>query len=183
MSTTTPENPASESTNGHAVQEAQTSLPRVSPEQIRPAAEEILTKLLRMLRFETQIEAEINGENLRFRIKCEDAGRLIGRGGSNLSGLQFLLNRMMFRKVAGAPRVFIDVEGFKEEIDSDVLKRAEAAAEQVRRWGESLELAPMNSYERRVIHQHFANDPEIEVESIQDARNPNLKRMILKLKR
>jgi spoIIIJ-associated protein len=157
-------------------------VPKVSAEEIRDTAFDILQQMLRMLHFQTEIETEITGPNLRFRIKCEDAGRLIGRGGSNLSSLQFLLNRLIFRKVAGAPRVYLDVEGFKEEVDDGVIQRAEAAAEQVRRWGESLELAPMNSYERRVVHQHFANHPEVVVESVQDPRNQSLKRMILKLK-
>jgi spoIIIJ-associated protein len=182
MSTTTPENP--ESVNSQDVTasplQGAVAAPKVSPEEVQPTAHEILSTLLKMLHFETELQAESNGQNLRFLIKCEDAGRLIGRGGNNLSGLQFLLNRLIFRKMAGAPRVYIDVEGFKEQIDGDVLKRAQAVAEQVRRWGEPLELASMNSYERRVIHQHFTNDPEIVVESVADGKNPNLKRMILK---
>lgn len=182
MNTPTSGNPTSEPVNGQA-EGATASGPKLSAGEIQSTAHEILSSLLKMLRFETQIETEITEQNLHFRIKCEDAGRLIGRGGNNLSSLQFLLNRLIFRKFAGTPRVYIDVEGFKEQIDDDVLKRAEAAAEQVRRWGESLELAPMNSYERRVIHQHFANDPEITVESLPDAGNQSLKRMILKLKR
>ncbi len=173
---------ASEPVNGR-IAEPSSFEPKVSAAEIQSTAQEILGSLLKMLQFETEIETEIAEQHLRFRIKCEDAGRLIGRGGNNLSSLQFLLNRLVFRKFAGAPRVYIDVEGFKEQVDGDVLRRAEAAAEQVRRWGESLELAPMNSYERRMIHQHFANDPEIVVESIPDIRNLSLKRMILKLKR
>ena len=182
MSTPTSGNPTAEPVNGR-INEPTAPGPKLSAGEIQSTAQEILGSLLKMLRFETEIETEITEQNLRFRIKCEDAGRLIGRGGNNLSSLQFLLNRLVFRKFAGAPRVYIDVEGFKEQIDDDVLKRADAAAEQVRRWGESLELAPMNSYERRVIHQHFANDPEIAVESVPDANNQSLKRMILKLKR
>ena len=155
---------------------------RLAPEEIKESAIEILNNLLRMLGFETQIESEIKEQNLRILIKCEDAGRLIGRGGNSLSGLQFLLNRLLFRKKLGAPRVLLDVEGFKEQMDQEVLRRADAAAEQVRRWGESLELAPMNSYERRVVHQRFANDPEIVVESVADARNKNLKKMVMRLR-
>lgn len=187
METAASETPHSEpvniaNLNGSVFEEPLAPGPKVPPEQIKATANEILVDLLKLLRFQTEIVAEITGQNLRFRIKCEDAGRLIGRGGSNLSSLQFLLNRLIFRRIAGAPRVYLDVEGFKEEIDGDVIKRVQAAAEQVRRWGESLELAPMNSYERRVIHQHFLNDPEIVVESVVDPRNENLKRMVLRLK-
>ncbi len=154
----------------------------LSPEEIRETAHGVLEQLLRFLQFDTEIDTELNGQHLRFRIRCEDAGRLIGRGGVNLSGLQFLVNRIVVRRHNGAPRVYLDVEGFREQLDDDVIKRAQAAAEQVRRWGESLELAPMNSYERRVIHQHYANDPEIVVESVPDPRNQNLKKMVMRLR-
>src|SRR5437868_3862821 len=125
MSSATPEIPNSEPVNSENSPESSNSITeeKVPPETIKPIAHEVLNSLLRMLGFQTEIDSEIIGANLRIRIKCEDAGRLIGRGGSNLSSLQFLLNRLIFRRVPGAPRVYLDVEGFKEEIDGDVIKR------------------------------------------------------------
>lgn len=190
MMTQTPENTPTETAAlpdqpapARAENEGAAPTPRLAPEQIQDVALETLGRMLEMLQFQTRIETAVDGQNLRVLIHCEDAGRLIGRGGNTLQSLQFLLNRMVIRRQPGAPRIYLDVEGFKEQMDSEVLKRAEAAAEQVRRWGESLELAPMNAYERRVIHQRFAEDPEITAESVEDGSDGKLKRMILRLKK
>jgi len=38
-------------------------------------------------------------------------------------------------------------------------------ADQVRRTGKPIALAPMNSFDRRLVHQAFAEDPEIATQS------------------
>ena len=47
------------------------------------------------------------------------------------------------------------------------LDKAIKAADQVRRWGDIVELEPMNSYDRRIIHNALKDDPEIETHSVE----------------
>ena len=53
------------------------------------------------------------------------------------------------------------------EIDLERAKRAKEAAEKVRRWGDIIELEPMNAYDRRIVHQALKDDPDVETHSVE----------------
>ena len=48
-----------------------------------------------------------------------------------------------------------------------LVKRAKDAADKVRRWGDVVELEPMNAFERRIVHQAIKDDPDIETHSVE----------------
>jgi len=98
-------------------------------------------------------------------IHTRDAGRLIGRDGHTLEDLQYLLNRILNRYDESAANVIVDVEGYRQKEKQDFIGRIRELAEQVRRTGHPLVLAPMNSFDRRLVHQAFADDPEILTQS------------------
>jgi spoIIIJ-associated protein len=98
-------------------------------------------------------------------IHTREAGRLIGRDGQALEDLQYLLNRILNRNDESAPNVIVDVEGYRQKEKQDFLGRVRELADQVRRTGRPIALAPMNSFDRRLVHQAFAEDPEIATQS------------------
>ena len=109
-------------------------------------------------------ETEPSGRHV-LNIRSREAGRLIGRDGQILEDLQYLLNRNLNRGEEGAANVIIDVEGYRQKEKQDFLGRVRELADQVRRTGRPLVLAPMNSFDRRLVHQAFSDDPEILTQS------------------
>lgn len=138
-------------------------------------AKTLLEKLLNLMGIEAKIEQCSMDDTPLLHIETPDAGRLIGKFGQTLNDLQFLLNRMLYRQVAcrsaepteeSRPfRVIIDVERYRERQRDELLKHVFQTADQVRRWGDPVDLEPMNSFTRRIVHRAFANDPEIETVS------------------
>lgn len=100
-------------------------------------------------------------------VKTDDAGRLIGRQGQTLSDLQYITNRLLFQQDTAAPKVTVDVGGYRAQAREALVKRAQEAAEKVRRWGDPVELEPMNAFDRRVVHQTLKDDPDIETHSVE----------------
>ena len=100
-------------------------------------------------------------------IKCDDSVRLIGRQGQTLSDLQYIVNRMIFQADPEAPRVTVDVGGYRTQAREALVKKAKEAAEKVRRGGDIVELEPLNSFERRIVHQAIKDDPDIESQSVE----------------
>lgn len=98
-------------------------------------------------------------------IRTREAGRLIGRDGHTLEDLQYLLNRILNRSEEGAANVIVDVEGYRQKEKLDFIGRVRELADQVRRTGHPVSLDPMNSFDRRLVHQAFADDPEIGTQS------------------
>jgi spoIIIJ-associated protein len=113
-------------------------------------------------------------------IHSRESSRLIGRDGQTLEDLQYLLNRILNRNEEGAANVIVDVEGYRQKEKQDFLGRIRDQAEEVRRTGKPLVLAPMNSFDRRLVHQAFADDPEIGTQS--EEGSARLKQVTLSLK-
>ena len=126
-----------------------------------------LEELLRRLGFAATIEEHMMEEGLLLDVKADDAGRLIGRQGQTLSELQYILNRLLFHHDDSAPKVTVDVGGYRAQAREALVKKAKDAAEKVRRWGDIVELEPLNAFERRIVHNALKDDPSVETHSVE----------------
>jgi spoIIIJ-associated protein len=140
-----------------------------------------LEKLLELLGFTATVEEHVLEEGLLLDVKTEDAGRLIGRQGQVLSELQYVLNRLSFRQDTTAPKVMVDVGGYRAQARDALVKKAKDAAEKVRRWGDIVELEPMNAFDRRVVHNALKDDPGVETHSV-EVEGTNKKAILLRPK-
>lgn len=126
---------------------------------------ETLEKILTSLGFSATIEEHKVDEGVLLEVKADDAGRLIGRQGQTLADLQYITNRLLFQQDASAPKVMVDVGGYRAQARDALAKRAMEAADKVRRWGDAVELEPMNAFDRRIVHQALKDDPDVETHS------------------
>jgi spoIIIJ-associated protein len=125
-----------------------------------------LAKLLELLGFPAEIEEHRLEDGILLDVKTEDSGRLIGRQGQTLSDLQYVLNRLLFQQDKEAPKAMVDVAGYRAQAREALVKKAKDAAEKVHRWGDVVELEPLNAFDRRIIHQALKDDPAIEAQSV-----------------
>jgi spoIIIJ-associated protein len=138
--------------------------------------------MLELLGFPATLEEHPLEEGLLLDIRAEDSGRLIGRQGQTLSDLQYVLNRMLFLQDAKAPKVTLDVGGYRSQAREALVRKAKEAAEKVRRWGDVVELEPMSAFDRRVVHQTLRDDPDIETHSV-EVEGSDKKAILLRPKR
>ena len=128
----------------------------------REQARTVLQEILRLMGFDAKVEAFDQPENeVLLHIESPDAGRLIGRGAQGLEALQLVVNRMTGRQGEQPIRFIVDVEHYLERKKDRLLKMALDAAEQVRQTGRPVKLAPMNSAERRIIHQALKDAKDV----------------------
>jgi len=131
---------------------------------------ELLDTILGYLGFVVQIdEAQGEAGNQVLQIYMEESHTLIGRDGETLEALQFLLNRLIQSKDREAPKVTVDCEHYRSMRDDRIVQRVKTLAERVRISGRSLQLEPMNSYERRIVHNAFKDDPDVATWSPSDS--------------
>jgi len=131
---------------------------------------ELLDTMLGYLGFVVQIEETTNeGGNLKLQIYTEESRRLIGRDGETLDAIQFLLNRLLQAKDKDAEKVIVDCEHYRSMREDRIVQRVRELADRVRITGRSLQLEPMNSYERRLVHNAFKDDPDVATWSPSDS--------------
>jgi spoIIIJ-associated protein len=128
---------------------------------MNPTPKELLDTMLGHLDFAFEIKETESGDGITLQIYSPEKERIAGRRGEVMEDLQLLVNRMLLAKNPKAPRVTVDVEHYREMHDDSLVARVKQLAEVVRTTGRSFQLEPMNSYQRRIIHNTFKNDPEI----------------------
>lgn len=126
-----------------------------------------LETLLGHMGFQATVEEHQLEDGLLLDVKADDAGRLIGRQGQTLGALQYLVNRLLIRQDPKAPKIMVDVAGYRAEARDALVKKAKDAAEKVRRWGDIVELEPMSAFDRRIIHNAIKDDPQVETHSVE----------------
>lgn len=142
----------------------------------------ILEQLLQTLGFEVKINQREEEGVISLEVETNDPGRLIGRQGQTLSELQYITNRLIFRQDPDSPKVTLDVGNYRSQQKDALLVKAREAAEKVRKWGDIVELEPLNAYDRRIIHTALKDDPGIETYSV-EVEGTDKKAMVLRPKR
>ena len=139
---------------------------------------ELLDTMLGHLDFSFEIKEFESPKGLTLQVYSPERERLLGRRGELLEDIQFLLNRMLQAKDKDAPRVVVDIEHWREMKDDGLVQRVKQIAEGVRTSGRPYQLEPMNSYQRRIIHNAFKDDPEVMTWSPPD--DARIKRLTLR---
>jgi spoIIIJ-associated protein len=130
-------------------------------------AKNILENLLQMMGFTASVDEHSMDNGLLLDVKTDEPGRLIGRQGQTLSELQYITNRLLFREDQNAPKITVDVGGYRAQAREALVKKAKDAAEKVRRWGDIVELEPLNAFDRRIVHNALKDDPSVETHSVE----------------
>lgn len=90
-----------------------------------------------------------------------DLAVLIGRHGRTLDALQMLVNSYMSNTIHFHYPVVIDIEGYKMRRKQKLVVLAGSAASRAIRQRGEIRLAPMNAYERRIIHLALVDNEEV----------------------
>jgi len=157
-------------------------LPEIAPDINAPevdTAAQTVDDILRILAIDAEIsirEPLTPGDGLGsvlavIDIKGEDLGLLIGRRGDTLVALQYLVNLILNRKFPGKGGVTIDVEHYRHRNEERIVALATRMGDRVRESGNSITLEPMSAAERRLVHIMFAEDADLETNSIGDGEN------------
>jgi spoIIIJ-associated protein len=143
---------------------------------------EILENILATLGFPGTVEEHPFDDGLMLDVKTDESGRLIGRQGQTLADLQYIVNRILFQQDQSAPKVMLDVGGYRSQAREALVKKAKDAADKVRRWGDAVELEPLNAFDRRIVHHALREDPDVETHSV-EVDGTDKKALILRPKR
>ncbi len=126
---------------------------------------EILENILGLLSLEGSFEVEETPEGVFVSIDTSDPGRIIGRNGETLASLQMVVNQIVFKQAEQSKRVIIDIANWRKGKEEELAHKARLWAKEVLEEGKPLELEPMPSWQRRVVHMVIQETPGVSSES------------------
>jgi spoIIIJ-associated protein len=127
--------------------------------------EALLARIVEQLELDAEVSVSETDEEIHASVDGEDVGLLIGRHGQTIDAVQLLCYQAAFRGRQERKRVTVDAAGYRDRRGDALRRRADVAAEDASRRGGPVELEPMSSTERRVVHEHLRDRPEIETYS------------------
>ena len=122
------------------------------------------------------IETEILYKNEGFNVVLLTSNNslLIGKDGKNLKALQNLLRQSLKVKTNKLIKVNIDISNYKEKKLNHLLVEIKKIAKEVQKTKVDVSLDPMNSYERRYIHNEISKFKNISTESEGEGKNRHI---------
>ena len=94
-----------------------------------------------------------------------DLAVLIGRHGRTLDALQLVLSSLMSGSLKFHYPVVVDIEGYKSRRKEKLIELAHSAAARAKRQRGRVSLAPMNAYERRIVHLALLDEVDVTTHS------------------
>ncbi len=114
------------------------------------------------------------GESYKISIETKDEKSFVGKDNERFVALSHLLKRMLSKILGEEVKIFIDINNLRGKNDEALKSKASILAERARAFKKDVELDPMSSYERRVIHSFLEGAPFIKTESIGDGATRRL---------
>ncbi len=120
---------------------------------------------------------ELAGQTI-LTIETEDAPAIIGSHGDALHALDHLVRKIVEKRTVSSEHAphdthhpLVDVDGYRTKQIKDLQAKAIMMAERARSFQYDVELTPMSSYERLIVHTTLADAPHVKTESQGEGRD------------
>ena len=134
-------------------------------------AKEILETLLRGMGLTAKVEVlpDASAEESRafvLNIVGDDLGVLIGRRGETLHDLEYMTRLLVAHTTEQAPKLVVDVEGYRTRRERSLRELAKRMAERVQSNRQPITLEAMPPNERRIVHLSLRDHLTVKTQSI-----------------
>jgi len=138
-------------------------------EQLTREATDVLGKVLELMGERAEV-VQSNGDpdSVELEIKGDGSGILIGRHGQTLDALEYLVNRIVARRIRDAAPVVLETESYRARRRQQLHRMALSMGERAKRDHRPVTLDPMPPRDRRVIHLALKDDPMLTTRSSGD---------------
>ncbi|MFM9141347.1 MAG: protein jag [Actinomycetota bacterium] len=115
-------------------------------------AADYLEGLLDIADLDGDIEIGIENDRAHLVVEGGELSHLVGRDGEVLDALQELTRLAVQTSTGERSRLMLDLGGFRADKRNTLAKLAEETADEVKSSGQAIKLAPMNAFERKIVH-------------------------------
>ncbi len=143
----------------------------ITKDELHKEIKEYIQKIVKDMGINAKIETKTREETITFNLIAPETSILIGRNGRTIEALQNITNQMLSTNLGTYYRFIIDVNDYKNKRRARLEKTAKYTAKEVAKTKIEAHLEPMNSYERRIIHNILTNSKDVMTES--EGEEPN----------
>lgn len=151
-------------------------------EKFTEISNEFIDKILKPLeiKYDTDITMDKNVLNVNILGNEKDLGIVIGKRGTTLDSIQYILSLIINKHSDSFVRVIVDSSGYREKRKNTLISLAEKTANRALRTGRPARLEPMNAHERKIIHEALKDFEGVFTHS--EGQEPN-RRIVVQIKK
>jgi len=110
----------------------------------------------------------------KISITSEDEHSLVGRDGDKFEAFSHLLKRMLAKELGEEAKIIVDINHIRAKKEEALKGKAGIIADRARAFKRDVEMEPMSSYERMVVHSHLEGALNIKTESVGEGKSRRL---------
>jgi spoIIIJ-associated protein len=136
-----------------------------APQELLNEVRDLVSTILDAMDFDATVEVYDAGGFIAVDVASEDTALFIGQKGETIDALQYLVNVSTFKERDFFKRIVLDAEGYRQRRVEAIQGMAHRTARKALRERRTVEMPPMNSSERRVVHLYLSENPNVTTES------------------
>ena len=130
-----------------------------------------ISTILNLMNIDANLEIKRKEENITINIFSNHNSILIGKEGKTLDSLHNIMRQILLKETSSDLKLIIDVENYKEHRITNIERTARKVAREVAKTKVEASLEPMNSYERRIVHNTLSKNKYVYTKSIGEEPN------------
>jgi spoIIIJ-associated protein len=147
------------------------SIKIVEKKHIKEFIKEFIKNLSSSMDRKINVEIRENDDCYHVMLIADDNSILIGKDGRTLNSIQLLLHQAINNKTGFNIRISIDAANYKANKEKRLEREIKTLVKEVITTKIEVKLDPMNSYERRIVHNIVGNYSELESKSFGEEPN------------
>ncbi|MEE3343492.1 MAG: RNA-binding cell elongation regulator Jag/EloR [Bacilli bacterium] len=130
-----------------------------------------IKEITELMNIKVNLEVRRREDTISITLFSDNNSILIGKNGKNIQAFQNIIRQMVPNSINEKYKIIIDVENYKEKRLITIERLAKKVAREVKNTKVEAKLDPMNSYERRIVHNVLTNNKFVFTES--EGEEPN----------
>lgn len=146
-----------------------------APKELLEEVRQLISSILSAMDFQAGIDVYDAGGFIAVDVAPDNTALFIGQKGETIDALQYLVNVAVYKEQPFVKRIVLDAEGYRQRRVEALQGMAHRTARRAVRERREVELPPMNSSERRVVHLFLRDNPGVTTQSEGSGDNRRVK--------
>ncbi len=140
-------------------------------EKIRDIVKNLIEKLSVT---EAEVDVLYDHDAWKITVTSSDEHSLVGKDNEKFDAFSHVLKRILAKEIGEEAKIVIDINGIRAKGDEALKAKAKMIAARTREFKVNVEMDPMSSYERMLVHSALQGEANIKTESIGEGRERRL---------
>ena len=137
----------------------------IKKEDVLEYIKELIKEITKYMGLSVNMEVKKREDNVTISLYSDNNGILIGKDARTLNALTTIIKQAVYNQIGTYYNFVLDVSEYKEKQQYFIERAAKKTAREVARTKIEAKLEPMNSYERRIVHNALTNYRGVYTES------------------